>query len=131
MEPSAARPRDRHRLSAAVSLVHLARRAISRASTPALVCFWARRATGRGRLVDGGLRAFAKGGSFAIPSGDTSAAGTCDLCSHRLDLATPFGTAAAYRIVAAENHERPIAGADIRAALFRCAGRGLASGQDL
>src|ERR1700694_3514451 len=58
MEPPAGRARDRHRFSATVSLVSLARRFERRSETPVVADLRPPRAAGRGRLVDGGLRAF-------------------------------------------------------------------------
>ena len=87
MEPSPARARDRRCLSAAVSLVCLARRARRRPQAAAVADLRSRRAAGRGRLVDGGVGTDRAGGSFAIPSRHPSRAGAVDLCQHRLDAA--------------------------------------------
>ena len=56
----------------------------------------ARRAAGRGRLVDGGLRPFGAGRSLALSSRHPSGAGAVDLRGDRLDLA-PIGGSAAGR----------------------------------
>ena len=56
MEPPAARARDRRGLSVAVSLVPVARRAQRGTEAAVVADLRARRAAGRGRLVDGGVR---------------------------------------------------------------------------
>src|SRR6266849_844762 len=76
MEPPAARARDRGCLFVAISLVPVARRFERGAEATALADLRSRRAAGRGRLVDGGVRTFAAGGSLAIPSGYPSGART-------------------------------------------------------
>src|SRR3979411_2202511 len=85
MEPPAARARDRRGLSAAVSLVPVARR--SRCGTAAAVVadLWPRRATRRGWLVDGRVGTFATGRGFAIPSGHASRSCAPDFCGACLD----------------------------------------------
>src|SRR5260370_7044113 len=90
-----------------------------------------RRAAGRGRLVDGGLGAFSAGRGFAISTGDPSGAGAADLCRHRLDAAAVERANTVYGAVTTENHQHDPAGADLRAALFRRAGGGLACGPGL
>src|SRR5260370_4873558 len=131
MEPPAARACDRHRLSAAVSLVSLARR-LGRGPEAAVVAdLRPLRAAGRGRLVDGGLRAFAARRGFAISSRHPSGAGAPHFCSNRLDAAPAGGPASISRICAAEIHQCGTARADIRAALSGPAGRGAARGKGL
>ena len=56
--------------------------------------FGARRAAGRGRLVDGGLGADAADRGLAISPRHASGAGAGDLCRHRLDAAADERTAA-------------------------------------
>ena len=85
MEPPAARARDRACLSAAVSLVPVARGVECRHQTAALDDLWPRRAARRGRLVDGGFRALATGGSFALSSRHSSGARAVHFRKHRLD----------------------------------------------
>src|SRR6202163_3956558 len=87
MEPPVARARDRHRLFAAVSLVPLARYVERGLAAAAVADFRPWRAAGRGRLVDGGLRAFATGRGFAISSRHPSGAGTPDFRMYHLDAA--------------------------------------------
>ncbi len=84
MEPPATRAHDRGRLSAAVCLVPVARR-FKRGSEATLVAdLRARCAAGRGRLVDGGVRTLAAGGSFAIPARHPADAGASHfLCPGR------------------------------------------------
>src|SRR5262245_31014092 len=53
VEPSAARPPDRHGLSPAVPVLPLARRIERGAEAAAVADLWPRCAAGRGRLVDG------------------------------------------------------------------------------
>src|ERR1700730_12196055 len=104
MEPSAARARDRRCLSAAIPLVYLARR-YGRGPAAAVVAdLRSRGAAGRGRLVDGGVGAFAAGGSLAISPGYSFGAGASDLRRHRLDAAPAGEPATISRIRAAEDH---------------------------
>ena len=87
MEPPAARARDRRGLPAAVPVLPVARRARRRPEAPALDHFRTRRAAGRGRLVDGGLRSNRARGSLAAASRHPSGTSAIDLCRHRLDAA--------------------------------------------
>src|ERR1700749_724128 len=75
MEPPAARTRDRGRLSAAVPLVPVARVPGLRSETAVVADLRAWRIAGRGRLVDGGVRAFAASGSLALSPCHPSGAG--------------------------------------------------------
>src|SRR5216683_564251 len=131
MEPPVARARDRRRLFAAVSLVPLARCVEHGLKAAAVADLRPWRAAGRGRLVDGGLRAFAAGRGFAISSRDPSGAGAADFRMHRLDAAATGEPAVIACIFAAEDHRRRSRGADLRAALSGRAGRGPARGQGL
>src|SRR5712671_2834949 len=131
MEPPGARARDRRRLFAAVSLVPLARYAEHGLAAAAVAGLRPWRAAGRGRLVDGGLGAFAACRGFAISSRHPSGAGAPDFRMHRLDAAAAGGPAVIGCILAAEDHRRGSRGADLCAALSGRAGRGLARGQGL
>src|SRR3981081_3173948 len=88
-------------------------------------------AAGCGRLVDGGLRAFAAGRGFAISARYPSGAGASVFCRGRLDAAPTGGPAIIGCIFAAEDHQHGAAGVDLRAALSGRAGRGPARRQDL
>src|SRR5258706_6403288 len=116
MEPPAAGARDRSRVPVAVSLVLVARRSGRGPKAAVVADLWPRRTAGGGRLVDGGIRAFAAGRGFAISPRYSSGAGASHLCGNRLDGAAAGGPAAGSRILAAENHQRGAPGADIRAA---------------
>ena len=85
-------------LSAAVPLVPVARRARRGAEAAAVADLRPRRAAGRGRLVDGGLGAFAAGGSLAISPRHPSGARAADFRGDRLDAAPAGGAAAVGRI---------------------------------
>ena len=131
VEPPAARPLYRHRLSAAVPVVSLARRFECRSEAAAVDHLRARRAAGRGGLVDGGVRPDAAGRGLATSSRHPSGAGAPDLRRHRLDAAALERTATGCCRAAAENHRHGAAGADLRAALSRRAGGRLARGARL
>ncbi len=131
MEPPVARARDRRRLFAAVSLVPLARCVEHGLAAAAVADLRPWRAAGRGRLVDGGLRAVATGRGFAISSRHPSGAGAADFRMHRLDAAAADGPAVIGCIFAAEDHRRGSRRADLRAALSGRTGRGPARGQGL
>ena len=106
MEPPAARARDRRGLSAAVSLVSVARRAGRGPAAAVVADLRPRRAAGRGRLVDGGVGTFATGRGFALSSRHPSGAGAADFCSHRLDAAPAGSQGAVGCVCTAENHGR-------------------------
>src|ERR1700682_2905252 len=131
MEPPVARASDRHRLFAAVSVVPLARCVEHGPKAAAVGDLRPWRAAGRGRLVDGGLRAFAAGRGFAISSRHPSGAGAADFRMHRLDAAATGKPAVIACIFAAQDHRCGSRGADLRAALSGRAGRGPARGQGL
>ena len=94
MEPPAARARDRRGLSAAVSLVPVARRPGRGAEAAVVADLRPRRAAGRGRLVDGGFGPDAADRGFAISSRHPSGAGAGHFRRHRLDAAADGGPAA-------------------------------------
>src|SRR6201981_2823220 len=89
MEPPAARPRDRHCLTAATPLFPMAihPRGGRKAATVADRRPW--RAAGRGRLVDGGLGAVGTNRGVALSAGGASRA-----CAFYLFLAPLAGAAA-------------------------------------
>src|SRR6202042_3129528 len=93
MEPPAARARDRHRLSAAVPLVSVARRFQRRIEAAVMGDLRARRPARGGRLVDGGLGSLRARRSLTLPSRDPSGASAADLRGHRLDTASLGGPA--------------------------------------
>src|ERR1700730_1117788 len=66
MDPPAARAGDRGCVSAAISLVSLARSFERGSQTPLVADLWSRRAARRGRLVDGGIGAFGARRGFAL-----------------------------------------------------------------
>src|SRR5580700_4036370 len=102
MEPPDARARDRRGLSAAVSLVDVARGSGRGFEAAVVADLRSRRAAGRGRLVDGGVRTFAAGRGIAVSSRDPSRAGSPDLYRHRLDRAPAVGQGAVGGIFAAK-----------------------------
>src|SRR5258705_10030331 len=131
MEPPVARARDRGCLSVAVSLVSLAWSLECGAEAAAMADLRPRCAAGCGRLVDGGLRAFAAGRGFAISARDPSGAGAADFFRDRLDAAPTGARAVIGCILAAQDHQHGPAVVDHRAALPRRPGREPARRQDL
>src|ERR1700682_2426779 len=95
MEPSAAWARDRRRLSAALSLVPLARRLERGCEAPVVADLRPRRAAGRGRLVDGGFGPVAAGRGFAVSARYPSGAGDAPFCGRRLGAVLGGDTARA------------------------------------
>src|SRR6202171_2441419 len=93
MEPSAAWARDRRRLSAALSLVPLARRLERGCEAPVVADLRPRRAAGRGRLVDGGFGPVAAGRGFAVSARYPSCAGGAYFRGRRLGAASVCGAA--------------------------------------
>src|SRR3984893_1367686 len=131
VEPPAARARDRRGLSAAVSLVPVARRSRRRTAAATVADLRPRRATRRGRLVDGCVGTFATGRGFAISFGHASGARAPDFCRACLDAAPAWREDAVGYLGTAQSYGGCLAGADVRAALFGRVGRGPARGQDL
>src|SRR5712672_653979 len=131
MEPPSARARDRGCLSAAVSLVPVAWRFERGAEATAVAYLRSRYPAGRGRLVDGGVRTFAAGGSLAVSTGHSFGAGASHFCGGGLDAAPAGRPAAIGRILAAEDHRCGSGGGDLCAALFRRVGRWSACGARL
>ena len=126
VEPSAARPRHRRGLFAAVPVLSVARRSRRRTEAAAVADLRPRRAAGRGRLVDGGLRTVAAGGSFAIAPRYSSGTGTSDFRGNRLDAAPAVRADALGCVFAAESHQRGAGGVDLRATLSGRTGCGVA-----
>ncbi len=124
MEPSPARALHRRRLSAAVPLFPLARRAGRGTETAAVADLRSRRAAGRGRLVDGRFRPDAANGSIAVSARGASDAGAGDFRRHRLDGAADERATGHGGAAAAETVQPAAAWIDVPADLFRRAGRG-------
>src|SRR3954468_23963762 len=104
MEPPPARAGDWSRLPPAVPVLPVARRLECGAETALVADLRPRRAAGRGRLVDGGLGAFAARGGLAIPPRHAPRAGAPDLCCDRLDAAAACRPTPCCCAAAAENH---------------------------
>ena len=109
MEPPPARARDRRGLSAAVPVLPVARRVERRAEAAAVDDLRARRAAGRGRLVDGRVGPHAADRGVAVSAGDASDAGADHLCLDRLDAAADERASAARGSRAAEALRRGLA----------------------